>query len=167
MATNFTAEVTQLYQDIQYRAAPASDLTTFVALLSSGQGTLSEVTADIEADSYTQNTVNPVIREYQAAFGRVPDQAGVAYWVNIVAANPAALATLSTTFANSAEFNTRYGANATTIGDTALVSALYENVLGRTPDATGLAYWVNQDLPAAQLLQAFKGYIENPMGMLV
>jgi S-layer protein len=164
MATNYTAEVTQLYHDIQYRAPDAADLNTYVALLSSGQETLAQVQTAVEIDPYTQNIVDPVIREYQAAFGRVPDQAGVAYWVNVIAAgsampwpplSPAALTTLSTTFANSVEFDSRYGATATTVGTSALVSALYENVLGRAPDAPGLTYWVGQNLTAAQLLQVF------------
>ena len=99
--------------------------------------------------------VNPVIREYQAAFGRVPDQAGLKYWVGQVASNPNALASLSVIFANSAEFNTRYAANATTPASVALVAELYANVLGRPPDAAGLAYWSSQNLDAAQLLQAF------------
>lgn len=156
MTTSNTSAVTQLYQEIQYRAPDSADLSTYVSLLNAGTLTLAEVTSDIEADPYTQNYVNPVIREYQAAFGRVPDASGVAYWVNVVANNPAALSTLSTTFANSAEFASLYGgANANTVGGTALVTALYENVLGRAPDAAGLAYWVGKDLTAAQLLQAF------------
>ena len=116
---------------------------------------LSSVTNLIELDPYTINFVNPVIREYQAAFGRVPDQAGLSYWVNQVASSPNALASLSVIFANSAEFNTRYGANATTPANASLVGLLYENVLGRPPDAAGLAYWSGQNLDAAQLLQAF------------
>jgi hypothetical protein len=157
MATDFTSEVTQLYEDIQYRAPDTADLTTYVALLTSGQATVASITSDIENDPFTVNVVDAVIREYQAAFGRVPDQAGVAFWVDAVAANPAALATLNVTFANSPEFFTLYGATATTPGlnNVALVSALYENVLGRTPDQAGLDFWVSQNLDAAQLLQDF------------
>jgi S-layer protein len=152
--TDYTSQINNLYLAIQFRSAPAADLSTYNAALNSGV-TLAAVTNLIELDPYTINYVNPVIREYQAAFGRVPDQAGLAYWVNQVASNPNALASLSVIFANSAEFNTRYGANATTPANASVVGLLYENVLGRPPDAAGLAYWSSQKLTAAQLLQAF------------
>ena len=92
----------------------------------------------IISDPFTTTYVDPIIREYQAAFGRVPDQAGVAYWVNVVAANPSLLTVLNTTFASSSEFMTRYGTtSATQVADNAIVNALYTNVLGRAPDAAG------------------------------
>lgn len=153
--SNYSSEITAWYEAIQYRAPPASELTSFEAQLTAGVITTAQAVAQIEASTYTQNYVDPVIREYQAAFGRVPDQAGAAYWVGQVAANPANLAVLSTTFANSAEFMADYGASATTPASSTLVTALYTNVLGRVPDAAGLAYWSSQPLDAAQLLQAF------------
>jgi hypothetical protein len=153
--TDFTSQIDAWYNAIQYRNPPASELAQFNAQLQAGIITTAQAVSQIEASSYTQNFVDPVIREYQAAFGRVPDQAGVAYWVGQVAANPANLGVLSTIFANSAEFNLTYGASATTPASSTLVAALYTNVLGRTPDAAGLAYWSSQNLNAAQLLQAF------------
>ena len=153
--TDYTNDINAWYQAIQYRPAPTDELTQFNAQLMAGIITTGQAIAQIEGSSFTQNYVDPVIREYQAAFGRVPDQAGVAYWVGQVAANPASLAVLSTTFADSAEFKMNYGATATTPASSTLVTALYTNVLGRGPDAAGLAYWSNSGLDAAQLLQAF------------
>ena len=153
--TDYTSQIDAWYNAIQYRNPPASELATFNAQLQSGVITTAQAVQQIEASPYTQNFVDPVIREYQAAFGRVPDQAGVAYWVGQVAANPSSLAVLSTTFADSAEFFANYGATATTPANSTLVAALYQNVLGRPADAAGLAYWSSQPLDAAQLLQAF------------
>ena len=153
--TDYTSQINQIYQDIQFQNGSASEVAQYNAGLVSGALTLTQVTGDIEQEPYTLNVVDPVIREYQAAFGRVPDQAGLKYWVGQVASNPNALASLSVIFANSAEFNTRYAANATTPASVALVAELYANVLGRPPDAAGLAYWAGQNLTAAQLLQAF------------
>ena len=152
--TDYTSVINALYKAIQFRPAPAADVATYTAALNSGV-TVTAVTNLIELDPYTIDYVNPVIREYQAAFGRVPDQAGLGYWVGQVASSPNALAELSVIFANSAEFNSRYGASATSPASVALVGLLYENVLGRPPDAAGLAYWSSQNLDAAQLLQAF------------
>ena len=153
--TDYTSQINQIYQAIQFQNGSASEVAQYNAGLVSGALTLAQVTSDIEQEPYTLNVVDPVIREYQAAFGRVPDQAGLKYWVGQVASNPNALASLSVIFANSAEFNTRYAANATTPASVALVAELYANVLGRQPDAAGLAYWSSQNLTAAQLLQAF------------
>ncbi|MGQ4828515.1 DUF4214 domain-containing protein, partial [Enterococcus faecalis] len=62
---------------------------------------------------------------------------------------------LSTTFANSAEFKTRYSASASDPTNPAVVTALYQNVLGRAGDAAGLSYWESQPLNVSQLLTAF------------
>ena len=139
---------------IQYQAATAAEIYSWNGLLN-GTTTTAEMQTAIIYDPYTLNVVDPVIREYQAAFGRIPDEAGITYWVGQVAANPAELCTLSVIFANSTEFFKDYGATATTPANTALVTSLYLNVLGRAPDAPGLAYWVNSGLDAAQLLQTF------------
>ena len=153
--TDYTSQINAIFQGIQFQAGSAIQVAAYNAGLNSGALTLTSLAALIEQNAYTLNVVNPVIREYQAAFGRVPDQAGLAYWVDEIGANPSALAVLNTTFANSAEFNARYGANATTLANLGVVAELYENVLGRQLDAAGLTYWVNSGLNAAQLLRAF------------
>jgi hypothetical protein len=155
MTTDYTAQINALSQAIQFQPASASDISNFNAGLNSGSLTLAGVQSLLELEPYTTNYVNPVIREYQAAFGRVPDQAGLKFWVGAIAANPSALSSLGTTFASSAEFNTRYGANATTPAGVALVGELYANVLGRPGDSAGITFWANSGLNAAQLLTAF------------
>lgn len=47
------------------------------------------------------------------------------------------------------------GAGPNTPANTTLVTAFYQNVLQRAPDAVGLAYWVGTGLPASTLLAAF------------
>jgi hypothetical protein len=153
--TDYTTEINTIFDAVQYRSGPAAEVAVYNAALQGGTMTVAQVTSAIENDPYTMNIVNPVIREYEAAFGRVPAAAGASYWVNQFAANPAELSQMSVIFANSAEFMALYGADATTPTNAALVTALYTNVLGRPPAAAGLAYWVAQPLDAAQLLQAF------------
>ncbi|MGO9773503.1 MAG: beta strand repeat-containing protein [Roseiarcus sp.] len=155
MTTDYTAQINALSQAIQFQPASASDISNFNAGLNSGSLTLAGVQSLLELEPYTTNYVNPVIREYQAAFGRVPDQAGLKFWVGAIAANSSALSTLGTTFANSAEFNTKYGATATTVASVALVGELYANVLGRPGDSAGITFWASSGLNAAQLLTAF------------
>lgn len=77
-----------------------------------------------------------VERLYIAYFDRVPDAAGIFYW-NAQAASGRPLAQISEQFARSPEFVAAYGS----LDDAAFVRLVYRNVLGREPDAAGLAYW--------------------------
>ena len=58
------------------------------------------VISAIEGETYTLVTVDAVIREYQGAFGTVPDQAGAAFWTHAIDNGTASLATLSIAFAH-------------------------------------------------------------------
>ena len=153
--TDYTSEIDAWYEAIQYRAPPASELASFNAQLQpalSRRRRRSRRSRPRPTRRITSIRSSANIRPLSAAF-RI--RLGVAYWVGQVATNPANLASLSTIFANSAEFMTDYAASATTPASSTLVTALYTNVLGRAPDAAGLAYWSNSGLDAAQLLQAF------------
>ena len=147
------AQVQSDYLAIQFAPPPPLNPATVASYLPLDPPV---VISSIEAEAYTTNVVNPVIREYQGAFGTVPDQAGQAYWVHQFGVNGVPLSDISTIFANSAQFGSLYGgANATTPANTTLVTAMYQNVLQRAPDAAGLAFWIGTGDTAAQLLQAF------------
>ncbi|HLH12144.1 MAG TPA: NF038122 family metalloprotease [Methylovirgula sp.] len=97
-----------------------------------------------------------VARLYQAALGRAPDLPGLSGWENVytqvsaaakaqgtfvsLAETPVAgLSSIAAGFTNSTEFQQKYG----TLSDTAFVTQLYQNVLGRAPDQAGLDGWLN------------------------
>ncbi len=99
-------------------------------------------------------------RLYEAAFDRMPDRAGLSYWVERADAglDPRKMASA---FVSSGEFQSRYGA---AIGDDAFVTQLYANALDRAPDAGGLAFWVNAlsgTSSRADVLLAFSESAEN------
>jgi hypothetical protein len=83
--------------------------------------------------------VEPVNRLYRAYFRRTPDAAGVHYWVWRLRGG-ANLSQVSAAFAGSPEFVGTYGS----LTDAAFVDLVYRNVLGRSADAAGLQYWINQ-----------------------
>jgi hypothetical protein len=85
----------------------------------------------------TSGNAGQVYRLYQAAFARTPDAAGLKHNINLVDQGMI-LEQMSSAFIASPEFQQRYG---TTISDTAYINALYQNVLGRGPDAVGLSGW--------------------------
>lgn len=77
-----------------------------------------------------------VLRLYWAFFNRDPDLAGAEYWMERFD-DGASVDQIAFAFAVSEEFRLRYG----TTSDADFVSIVYENVLGRTPDADGFGYW--------------------------
>jgi hypothetical protein len=106
---------------------------------------------------------------YQAVLGRVPDLPGLQYWEADLAKGDS-LANIAAGFVTSGEFLARFPSASLTPDkggphDTAFVTALYNNILDRAPDAGGLAYWVNSLATGAEtrntLLIAFTGSAEN------
>jgi hypothetical protein len=74
---------------------------------------------------------------YIALFNRAPDAAGFAFWTQALA-NGASLASITQGFVATPEARAIYTASQSS---TDFVAAYYTTVLGRTPDAEGLAFW--------------------------
>ncbi|WP_406855640.1 DUF4214 domain-containing protein [Alsobacter sp. KACC 23698] len=161
--------IRSLYRAIQFRDPPAGELADYVARLDSGQLTATAAQVAILRSPYTVNFVAPVVREYQAAFGRVPDLGGLDFWADSTGAGYVDVLELAKLFVSSAEFQTRYGAG-TDVNKAFLIS-LYTSVLGRGPDEGGLAYWLGSGQSQAQVLNYFaqsaeftaqsSAYVEN------
>lgn len=77
-------------------------------------------------------------RLYTAYFLREPDKAGWDYWQDVYPADGVSLAVISDAFEDSEEFRLTYGG----LSDEEFVDLVYRNVLGRDPDTTGRAHWV-------------------------
>ena len=75
---------------------------------------------------------------YKAAFNRTPDVVGLGFWMSKMDSGMS-YDTVAQNFVNSAEFKTAYGGSNPSVNT--LVTKLYNNVLTRTPDAGGLAFW--------------------------
>lgn len=99
------------------------------------------------------NYVTPIIRLYQAAFGRVPDQDGLHYWTNCLRDGSATLEQIADGFVASREFQLAYGSD--TVATPTLLTALYKNVLDRVPDDSGMQYWLHSGANASTLLEGF------------
>jgi hypothetical protein len=78
---------------------------------------------------------------YKAAFNRTPDVGGLGYWINKMDTGMS-YSDVANNFVNSAEFKAAFGGANPTVNT--LVTKLYSNVLNRTPDAGGLAFWQNK-----------------------
>jgi hypothetical protein len=103
--------------------------------------------------------VASVVRLYQAALGRQPDQAGLHFWSTALA-NGTPLTALADSFLSSQEFTSRFGVG---LGSADYVTRLYQNVLGRAPDPSGLAFYQgNLDSGAATRGQTLAAISESP-----
>ena len=97
-------------------------------------------------------------RLYTAYFLRNPDVGGLRFWVGRLAGGQS-LGGVSQFFSQSAEFEERYG----DLGDSAFIDLVYTNVLGRSPDATGRAFWLTQlDSGAYDRGRIMSGFSESP-----
>ena len=83
----------------------------------------------------------PTIRLYSSYFLRNPEFAGYTFWLERSRERWLEHASeVSDFFARSPEFIARYGA----LDNAEFVSLVYQNVLGRNPDAAGFAFWTRQ-----------------------
>lgn len=88
------------------------------------------------------STQSDLAELYTAFFNRAPDSAGLAYWVNQLNAGTISLNQIAKNWVESQpEGQAKYPAGMTT---TDFVNAIYGNVLSRTSDTDGLAYWKAQ-----------------------
>ena len=104
-------------------------------------------------------------RLYEAAFNRTPDKAGLGYWIKSLDQG-ISLESVSKSFLESSEFQALYGdMNSTEL----LVTAMYKNVLNRSPDAAGMDYWQGEiasgHLSNAGILASFSESSENQIAV--
>ncbi len=79
-----------------------------------------------------------VARLYHATLNRLPEAGGLENWTAALRSG-SSLLQITDGFTGSAEFQQKYGS----LNDTAFVTLLYNNVLGRGPDNAGLTNWTN------------------------
>jgi len=138
--------VTQDYANILFRTGSTAEINTWASQIDSGIFTQAGVASAIASSTEAVAIVDPIVRIYQAAFGRAPDSAGLKAWVTFAnsnggAANTSWQNTMASLFTQSAEFTTIYGS--ATPSAAGYAAALYQNVLNRVPDAGGLTAWTN------------------------
>ncbi len=172
-ALNNTQFVTLLYQNVLHRAPDAGGQTYWLGQLAGGATRAGVVTGFSESPEYQGNTdmaarayatvvldgatYGQVFRLYGATLGRGPDAAGFQFWDDSLAGGQSVTA-IAASFVGSAEFQTTYGS----LGDSAFVTLLYQNVLHRAPDPGGQAYWLGQLGGGASRASVVTGFSESP-----
>jgi Ca2+-binding RTX toxin-like protein len=131
-----------LYNNVLHRAADSSGAAYWLGLLNGGATRESVVTGFSESQEFAKASdaewhAGEVYRLYGATLDRAPDAEGFAGWVSTLD-DGVGIQDVAAGFVNSPEFQSKYG----NLDDTGFVTLLYNNVLGRAPDAGGLADWL-------------------------
>jgi len=143
-----------------------------ISALKGSEGT--DTLFDVERLKFADKTIaldingnaGQTYRVYKAAFNRTPDNGGLKYWIEMMDGGKK-LSEVASGFIASNEFKSLYGANPTS---DQFVAKLYNNVLGRTPDAGGFNYWVgmlnNKQIDMTSTLVNFSESPENQAGVI-
>jgi len=118
--------------------------------LLSGEGTL--------AASFGLTIANQVFRLYQSALDRTPDPAGHAAWSERIASGELTILEVADSFVRSPEFTQTYA----NLSNSEFVELLYNNVLDRASDPTGLARWTQDLEQGATRAELLKGFSQSP-----
>lgn len=120
-------------------AADAATQSAVATRIGRGSAPEREILALASAPAWAANR-GPVSRLYIAYFKRLPETAGINYWIGRMNGGMS-INQVSAEFAKSQEFRTLYGTSTT---NSQFVTLVYQNVLGRSPDAAGLQFWVDK-----------------------
>lgn len=143
----------QQYRDFLAREGDAGGIDHWTAQLA-GAMTRTQVVETFLRSAEFEGRIAPVARLYFAYFQRIPDHGGLQFWIGQYAGG-VSLPAISELFAQSEEFQGRYG----TLDDAQFVDLVYRSVMGRAPDASGLAFWTGRlarrELTRGEVMLAF------------
>ncbi len=150
--SGFSAQVTSNGEIVVTKATGGQDLLAHVERLLFTDGAMA-------FDTGATGVAGQAYRMYQAAFDRAPDAGGLGFWIAVMDHGVSQL-DVSAGFVNSPEFKALYGANPT---NEDLLNRMYQNVLHRTPDAGGYAFWLNVlDKKLATVPAVLAAFSESP-----
>ena len=156
--------VTQQYQDFLGRAPDSAGLTYWVGQLNAGTQSRAQLIESLMYSGEFRGRFGPLVRLYTAYFQRLPDYTGLMYWFDQMypgsGSTGSSLDQVSQAFAQSGEFVATYGP----LDNTGFVTRVYQNVLGRAPDADGYAYWAGRltaGMSRGQVMLEFSESTEN------
>ncbi|HEY8359354.1 MAG TPA: DUF4214 domain-containing protein [Ramlibacter sp.] len=137
----------------------AKDVAVWMGTFSSLNATITGIKRlELRGDNPLSSAEGNLYRLYRAALSRAPDLGGFRYWLGTAKSLQQCAAGIMA----CAEFAPVL---ALWPDRARCIAQLYRNILGRDPDATGLAYWTGRaDLDAAGLLTNLAVSAENKVG---
>ena len=166
------AFVTLLYQNVLDRAPDADGLAGWTGRLTAGASRAEVVLGFSESREFITRTeaaatdftvardaaswTDEVYRLYRATLDRAPDAGGFLDWTTRLVGGTA-LVTAVGGFVGGREFQNTYGA----LDDRGFVTQLYQNVLDRAPDATGMTGWLDRLAGGMSRADVVLGFAES------
>jgi len=129
------AFVRALHEDFLGRPPTDVEVAGRIAELAAGRSRADVVRGFAGSDAWIQALIDGY---YRSTLGRDADAGGRAHWINVIRSGTAP-ATVAADFYASDEYHRRVGGT-----DAAWIDDLYQELLDRTPEASGAAYWVGQ-----------------------
>ncbi|MDF9301124.1 S8 family serine peptidase [Tritonibacter mobilis] len=120
-------------------ASEGEDGLTDIEMIKFADATL-DLTQFVSTASLTVDQFEPLAEMYAAYFNRAPDATGLYFWADKLAEG-LSLNQIAELFFDQAETRALYTDPSNT---DAFVTSVYDNVLGRTPDASGFEFWKSQ-----------------------
>lgn len=137
--TSWARFVQQQARDFQFGATvPTATVTDLSARLTAGTLKPAAHVETLMRGAFATAHA-PVTRLYQAYYLRLPDTGGLDYWVGRFRSG-LSVNKMSQYFSGTPEFRTLYG----TLTNRQFVELVYENVLGRAGEPSGVAYWTDE-----------------------
>lgn len=112
--------------------------TTSLRFLDQTLNLVQDISATFDLVKSADDVSGVIFRLYNAAFSRLPDANGLINWINGNISGNVNYASTAKSFSEAEEFKIRYGRD---VDDTQFITTLYNNVLGRTPDLSGLNHY--------------------------
>jgi len=131
--------IEQLYDSILGRNSDAKGLSDWTHLIESRDKNAFEVYQEFFTSSEFTQQVKPLIQLFYTTLGRVPEVASYDWWLETYRQGDN-LEAVGNQLLGSDEFQTQFG----DLNDADFVSQLFQNALGRAPEAAGQAYWLEQ-----------------------
>jgi hypothetical protein len=126
--------VRAVYSDVLGRVPSDNEVNFWASRLSSGSNRNNVALGFVNSDEYFSMKI---IEAYSLALHRAPDQQGFTNWLNSLRAHRISPEDLYSTFLTSEEMYQIQGGGT----DSGYVTALYSQLLNRTPDSEGMATW--------------------------
>ncbi|HEV3024033.1 MAG TPA: DUF4214 domain-containing protein, partial [Pirellulales bacterium] len=154
-ADDVAAFVEAAYDNLMGRAADPGGLSAFTNAIASGTSPAAAAATMTQSNEFLDGVVEQAYRDY---LGRDADTSGLQFWANQMRQGLSD-AQLDAGFIGAPEFFSHSGAT-----NTAWVNEMYFDLLGRAPDAGGLAYWLNaltQGADRAAVALGFAASVEH------
>jgi monoamine oxidase len=130
----------QMYRDFLAREGDTGGVSFWAGALSAGTQSRASMIEAFTTSGEFDSLTAPLARLYFGTFLRIPDYAGLLFWTDEFRSGRRSLLNIAEAFTTVPEFTIRYG----NIDNAGFVNLLYQNILQRTADAAGLAFWVGE-----------------------